>query len=300
MEVNKKNGPICFSEAEHIYWNENDNERYISVTTLIERYGLDFDSEFWSFYKTLEKLIPEDNWKIEKKSLLNRRIVDKNLLSIYNINENEFNEVQQGILDEWEQTNKEACERGTKIHSLLENTFYQAGKNVSLKKFEIGGKFECRKDYTELDLEHGVYPEYLFYYESDDKILRVAGQSDLVIKNGNEIIIADYKTNKKIDTKSYYNQNTKSSDKMKYPLNHLDECNYSHYNLQLSLYAWMLQQIHPEFIIKDLMIIHFDHNNKCTIYHCNYLKNEVEMLLKDYKKQIIRDKQKAKRKPIEY
>lgn len=300
MKIDKQNGNVAFNDESHSYWNVNDNEKYISVTTLIEKFGQTFDKEFWSAYKALEQLIPKDNWKIEKKSLLNTKRFDKSILEVYDISENDFNKVQQDILDSWDNENRKSCERGTKIHSEIENSFYNNPKDISLKKFGIGGKFECKKDYSELDLEYGVYPEYLIYRESDDGILRIAGQVDLIVKSGNEITIIDHKTNKKIDMKSGFNTTTKSNVKMKYPLNTLDDCNFYHYTLQLSTYAWMLQKINPNFVIKDLILNHYDHNGNNTLYHCDYLKNEVERMLYFYKKELILQKQRDKRKRIEY
>lgn len=288
MQIDKRNGNVCFNDENHKYFDVNDeSKQYISVTTLIDRYGQEFNKDFWSAYKALEKLLSKDAWQLEKKSLLASKKFNKELLSTYNISENDFNKAQQDILDEWDKNNREACERGTKIHSELENSFYKAGKNITLQKFGIGGKFECRKDYSDLDLEHGVYPEYLIYRESEDGILKIAGQVDLIIKNGNDIIIVDHKTNKKIDLKSGFNTQTKSTAKMKYPLNNLDDCNFWHYTMQLSTYAWMLQKINPNFVIKDLIINHYDHNGNNTLYHCEYLKHDVEKMLYHYKKSLI-------------
>ena len=300
MKIDKQNGNVCFNDENHCYWNVNDNEKYISVTTLIHQFTQPFDKEFWSAYKALEKLIPKDSWAIEKKSLLNSKKFDKSILDVYDISENDFNKTQQDIRDSWDEENRKSCERGTQIHSDIENSFYKKPKDISLKKFGIGGKFECKKDHTELDLEYGVYPEYLIYRESEDGILRIAGQVDLIIKSGNEITIVDHKTNKKIEQKSFYNSKTRSSTKMKYPLNNLDDVNFYHYTMQLSTYAWMLQKINPNFIIKDLILNHYDHNGNNTLYHCEYLKDEVERMLRFYKKQVILDKQKEKRKRIEY
>lgn len=193
MKIDKQNGNVCFNDENHCYWNINDNEKYISVTTLIHQFTQPFDKDFWSAYKALEKLIPKDSWAIEKKSLLNSKKFDKSILDLYNISELEFNKTQQEILDEWDNENRKSCERGTKIHEELEYSFYNNPHNISLQKFGIGGKFECKKDYSELDLEYGVYPEYLIYRESDDGILRIAGQVDLIIKSGNEITIVDHK-----------------------------------------------------------------------------------------------------------
>lgn len=300
MKIDKQNGNVAFSEDSHTYWNVNDNEKYISVTTLIHKFTQPFDKDFWSAYKALEKLIPKDSWAIEKKSLLSSKKFDKDILDLYNISEVEFNETQQGILDDWDNENRKSCERGTKIHEEIEHSFYKEGHDISLQKFGIGGKFECKKDYSELDLEYGIYPEYLIYRESDDGILRIAGQVDLVIKSGNEITIVDHKTNKKIEQKSGFNTSTKSNVKMKYPLNNLMDCNFYHYTMQLSTYAWMLQKINPNFVIKDLILNHYDHNGNNTLYHCEYLKNEVEKMLYFYKKRVILDKEREKRKRIEY
>lgn len=301
MQIDKRNGNVCFNDSAHCYFDVNDeNKKYISVTTLIGRYEQEFNKDFWSAYKALEKLLPKDSWQLEKKSLLNTKKFNKDILEVYNISENDFNKAQQDILDEWDKNNRESCERGTKIHSELENSFYKAGKNVTLQKFGIGGKFECRKDYSDLDLEYGVYPEYLIYRESDDGVLKIAGQVDLIVKSGNDITICDWKTNKEIKQKSAYNSQTKSTAKMKYPLNTLDDVNFSHYTMQLSTYAWMLQKIHPEFVIKDLVLVHFDHNNKQTIYHCEYRKHDVEKMLYHYKKELILEQQRNKRKRIEY
>ena len=300
MQIDKQNGAVCFNEEAHTYWNENDNEKYISVTTLIGRFSQPFDRNFWSAYKALEKLLSSEDWKIEKKSLLDTHVFNKEILNVYDIDENVFNKTQQDILDEWDKTTRESCERGTKIHAQLEESMYKMGANVSLKKFGIGGKFVCDKGRTNLDLESGVYPEYLISRTSKDGVLRLAGQIDLLVKNGNEITICDWKTNKELKTKGGFDTRSKQTAKMLYPLNKLEDCDLSHYNLQLSTYAWMIEKLNPNFIIKDLVLVHFDHSGKQTVYHLPYLKNEVEQMLIYYKRELIHKKQQEKYKRIEY
>ncbi len=446
MLYDKVNGDVGFLEGPHRYENLKDPSiQYTSVTTMIEKYGKPFDKEFTSKYKALERLLPTEIWKKEKGSIWKNHKIPKNFLEVYDISEEDLNRVQQDILDEWQSINKESCERGTEIHAQLENSFYKAGKNITLQKFGIGGKFECRKGYNELNLEYGVYPEYLIYYDNPKINLHIAGQIDLLVKNGNDISIIDHKglpldtpiltsngwstmgdlkvgdkvfdkegnlcnitvksdvhhnpcykitfntgenivadmehrwlisiedkslvmttleikeclnkfprimsaknipdskikspdfriiksveevetvptqcisvdspshtylcthslivthnTNRKIDTKGFYNSGTRTSDKMLYPLRNLDECNYNHYQLQLSTYAWMLQKINPEFVIKDLILNHYDHEGKNTLYHCSYLKDEVERMLKHFTKKQQLEKQKSKYARIEY
>lgn len=286
MEYDKINNQVAFQEKEHKYFNISDPSiKYTSVTTLIGKYEPEFDKEFASKYKALERLLPATDWKKEKGGIWRSKKISKDFLEVYGISESELNKVQQDILDEWVKINKESCERGTKIHSQLENSFYNVGSNITLKKFGIGGKFECKKNYNELDLEYGIYPEYLIYYDNPKLDLHIAGQIDLLVKNENNIYIIDHKTNKKIDLKGFYNNVTKSSEKLKYPLTSLDNCNFNVYQLQLSTYAWMLQKINPNFVIKGLILNYYDHEGNNTLYPCSYLKDDVEKMLKHFAKQ---------------
>jgi len=301
MKIDKQNGPIAFNDNEHRYWNVNDESvKYTSVTTLIGKYEPEFDKEFVSKYKALERLVSADLWKKEKGGIWKSHKIPDEYLEVHNISKDDLNKVQQEILDEWAETNRIACERGTKIHSQLENSFYNAGSNITLKKFGIGGKFECKKNYTELDLDYGVYPEYLIYYDNPKIDLHIAGQIDLIVKCGNEITIIDHKSNKKIDLKGFYNSSTRTTEKLKYPLGTLDNCNFNVYQLQLSTYAWMLQKINPNFVIKDLILNHYDHDGNNALYHCSYLKNEVEKMLKHFAKQQKLENQRKKYERIEY
>jgi hypothetical protein len=301
MQIDKQNGSVAFNDLNHKYWNINDESiQYTSVTTLIGKYEQDFDKEFVSKYKALEKLVPTDVWKKEKGGIWKSHKIPKEFLEVHDINENELNKVQQDILDEWAEINRISCERGTKIHSQLENSFYKAGSNITLKKFGIGGKFICKKDYSELDLDYGVYPEYLIYYDNPKIGLHIAGQIDLLVKNGNDIHIIDHKSNKKIDLKAFYDSSIRSEKKMKYPLTDLGDCNFNHYQLQLSTYAWMVQKLNPNFVIKSLTLNHYDHEGNNTLYPCSYLKDDVEKMLKHFARQQKLENQKKKYERIQY
>lgn len=194
LKIDKQNENVAFNEKNHVYFDVTDaKKKYISVTTMIEKFGQPFDKDFWSSYKALEKLLPAEEWAIEKKSLLNSKKFNKELLELHNINEDDFNREQQAILDSWQAENKKSCERGTAIHANLENSFYRKKKNIDLAKYQVGGKFECIKDKTELDLENGVYPEYLISWDSPSGKLHVAGQIDVIAKKGNSICLLDWK-----------------------------------------------------------------------------------------------------------
>ena len=301
MNYDKCNGDVWFRESDHVYGNFKQPEiKYTSVTTLIGKYEQPFDKEFVSRYKALEKLIPANEWKKDKGTFWKNHFIPKEYLEVKGLSEEEVNRVQQDILDEWAETNRISCERGTKIHAKIENSFYNKGNDINLQKFGIGGKFQCKKNYSELNLEYGVYPEYIIYYDNPKLDLHIAGQIDLLVKDGNDIILGDWKTNNKLDIKGFYNNFTKTTQKMKYPLTNIEDCNLWHYYLQLSTYAFMLQKINPDFNIKRLFIYHFDHNNNQTLYEVPYLKDDVKKMLIHFAKQQKIEKQKSKYARIEY
>lgn len=305
MRVDKQNQNVCYNDEKHLYWDENG--KYVSVTTLIGKFCQDFDSDFWSGYKALEKLLSAEEFKIEKSQLQKTHKIDiKYFCDMYGFTVNDFNKAQQDILDEWAKTNADSCERGSRIHAELENKYISKGQ-CDMKKFGLGGKFEVNtnkslmdKNTDLLNIERGVFPEYLIYRNSPDGKFKLAGQIDLLIKDGNDIYIIDYKTNKKLEDKSFFDSRTKKSVMMKYPMSNLMDCNKVHYTLQLSTYAWMLQKLNPKFVIKKLMLIHYDHQGNVTEHELEYLKDDVERMCKFYKKQSMLEELKASRRPIEF
>lgn len=299
-KVDKENEDTVYSDEEHVYIDKHDNSKFISVTTLIHNYAQEFDEEFWSSYKALEELIDGDTFSILKRTLLQSRKFDTRLLKKFNIDQTKFLEKQNAIKDEYKRKREESCVRGTNIHAAFENSFYNK-KQFDFGKYgykDLVGQFECRKDYYKLDLENGVYPEFLISLTSRDGILKVAGQIDLLIKKGNDIYIIDWKSNTKIEKQSYYNKSTKKYQMMKFPLNHIMDSNYWHYTLQLSCYAYLLQQLNPDFNIKGLKIVHIDHDNKKHEYDVEYLKEDVEKMFKHYKRQLKARLEYDKLKPV--
>lgn len=300
MKIDKKNGNVNFNEENHKYWND-DGKDYISVTTLIGKFEQPYDKEFWSKYKALEKILGKEKFNsLEKAKLLKTKTWDNSVLENYEISQTDFNIEQQAILDEWDKTNRDACIRGTTIHAAMEKKFYTNAKSYSLKQYGLGGKFECKKGYNTLDLERGVYPEYLVYRESEDGIIRIAGQIDLLIKDGNNITIADYKTNKELKMKSGYDPMSKKYAMMQYPLSNLMDCNFYHYTLQLSTYAWIIEKNNPSFKINKLILVYFDYDGNVTIHEVEYLKDEVERMLSWYRRGLKKEERNNKRKEIEF
>ena len=296
MEYDKKNGNVAFRESDHVYFNLKDaDKKYTSVTTLIHKYTQEFDKDFWSSYKSLQFLIPAEYFKLEKGRLLETKKIDiENMCKAYDIDIKEFESKRQSILDEWSKANSDACIRGTALHKQMEDLVYDNPDTI-VRKYGFGGKFQIKKDYSDLDLKYGLYPEYLIYNDE----MGLAGQIDLLIKDDNDITLIDHKSNS-IKMESGYDPSIKKRTMMQYPLNNLMDCNFYHYSLQLSTYAYMLQKINPNFNIKRLALNPISENGCGELIDCQYLRKEVELMVKDYNKKLVKQTIKDKYKPIKF
>lgn len=149
-------------------------------------------------------------------------------------------------------------------------------------------------------LINGIYPEHMVYLKSAG----ICGQSDLVEIVNDTVHITDYKTNKKIDKTSFVNWEG-ISKKMLGPVAHLDDCNLNHYNLQLSIYMYIILKHNPNLKPGNLIIHHISFEEEdepdefgypitklsdqgepiikeIEVHEMPYLKNEVINVLKWY------------------
>lgn len=281
--IDKETDSIVYFDDTHEYRAKEDDLQGVSVTTMIHAYINPFDATFWSSYKALEALLEPEIFGILKPKLLQTKRFNKSILTKLDIDLDLFNLKKQEILDGYTLENKKSCEYGTKIHAQIENALYGRDPNT-LKKFGVGGKMPVYKGKYILELGSGVYPEFMISYRENDFLL--CGQVDLIIAEGDDIVIIDHKSNKKIEFKSFFDKYKKSQTMMKYPLNTIQDCNGQHYTLQLSTYAWMIQQLNPRYNIKRLTIHWIDHDGKESFIDVPYMKQEVEKMLADYKKKL--------------
>lgn len=167
----------------------------------------------------------------------------------------------EDILKEWEDKRISASTMGIKTHSVIQ-TYLETGivdiENKALidtfKKIKFKGKLEC-----EVILSN--------------KKLKIAGTADLVEYYKNRCNIWDYKTNKEI---SYY---SKYNDRFYKPLDHLENCLYNKYALQLSLYAWLLEQDNKE--IGQLGIFWIESKYSIKFIPIPYMRYEIEKIVYD-------------------
>lgn len=173
------------------------------------------------------------------------------------------------VLEMWDAGRQQACDRGVDYHSLLENYI----NGVEIKEFDdlqnIIGTFT--QHFTKSDFK-SIYCERMLFNHD----YKIAGTSDLVCDVKKDYFdIYDYKTNKKFNLFSKYSKYLLS------PIDHLQECEYNTYNLQLSLYAYMYEK-ETGRRVRRLGIFYFPHEGGLQFFHMPYMKIEALLLLKHY------------------
>lgn len=225
---------------------EKPELKFTSVSKLIEHVKQPFDKDFWSEKKAKEKGITKEE-----------------------------------MLAEWAETNRIALEKGTKYHNEYEQKLLQ-GKRTH-PSIETDGIKQAH-DLTQL--QPGVHPELIIY----NLRYGIVGTADIVeLYEDKTFDIKDHKTNRKLEFESFKKFDPIYKDRrpvmMLTPLQHLQDANGIHYTLQLSLYAYMLEQF--GYKCNSLTIHHviFDGNEPCNIvdYPLEYMKKEVINLLNWYK-----------------
>ena len=217
---------IVFNAADHSYKSiDAEGINWISVTTLVSHFKKPFDAK-----------------KIADK-------VSKNKKSKW------YGLSPESIIGIWDGEADRAVTLGTYYHNQRETDLCALAsierEGVTVPVFaplpeKLGVKYAPSQK-----LEPGVYPEHMVYLKS----VGICGQSDLVEVVNDKVNIIDYKTNKEIKKESYVNYEG-ISEKMAPPITSLDDCNFNHYALQLSIYMYIILKHNPKLKPGRIFIHH--------------------------------------------
>lgn len=174
------------------------------------------------------------------------------------------------VLAEWERLNTEACDYGTAIHLLMEN-YIKEGIRGETRHRALYDSFDQAMD-EYVGRRRQILSELILWNDE----ARIAGTSDLVIElNDEEFCIGDFKTNKKFTFYSGF------GDKMSYPVEHLTDCKYSVYSLQLSMYGYFHELLTGRRC-RNVFLLYLK-DGKWEYIPANYMKYEVMALLNHYR-----------------
>jgi ATP-dependent exoDNAse (exonuclease V) beta subunit len=256
LELNRFSS-ITFHEKEHQY--TIGGQKLVSVTTVISEFKESFDREG-----------------------ISKRAAEKRGVSV------------DEILKEWDIKKELACEKGTCFHAYAEQFLANKAYTYPVQSLrELFGK----------DPFEDVWPELValfqtFYRDSSrnlvpvksevvigDAELGIGGMIDQIYfnKKSGMLEIWDWKTNKVIAKKNDFHRT------MLPPLEHLDECEWNTYSLQLALYKYIIEKNTNLRFGNSYLAWFREGNETYKIYKCAPFQKEIRDLLEFYKEKQLRE-----------
>ena len=226
QNVHPRDKSIRFYEPTHTYYIKGSSENVISCTGFLHHFFPHFEPK-----KTIAKMMSSPKWP----------------LSPY------FGKTADEIEKQWSDSGKEASGLGTAMHLAIE-LFLNGAEDRIDPKVKTTPEWTYFTQFWD-DCGHDLEP-YRMEWEvwSEDHLL--CGSIDGVFrrKSDGKICIYDWKRSKEIKTSNDFETGYP-------PVDHLPNCNYWHYSLQLNTYRWFLETLYG-LDIGDMYLVILHPNNK--------------------------------------
>lgn len=311
---------LIFKEDGHKYNDTNGND-YISTTTILHSLAPSFDKKYWLKKKAKELGISEK--RLEKQW---QDITDE----ACSRGTKTHNGLEDGI--KTSSMFKSAVKYMIRDNGEMITIADLPNINLNVKQLDI-------KEF--IDATENKYPQvydiFHYYTNAGYKIYAeigaflmdflISGTIDVLCIRDDKFVIGDWKTNRgglKFEAGYYKKDKTQKPNQLTNdwvtkkefllpPVNHLPNCNGSIYNLQLSMYAFMVESIlgipnaglwlchiDSDFVLNEYGmpkrfpdgLYHVKKNpiEKTTIYKMKYLKEEIIRILADRRKVVNANK----------
>ena len=311
---------LIFKEDGHKYNDTNGND-YISTTTILHSLAPAFDKKYWLKKKAKELGISEK--RLEKQW---QDITDE----ACSRGTKTHNGLEDGI--KTSSMFKSAVKYMIKDNGEMITIADLPNINLNVKQLDI-------KEF--IDATENKYPQvydiFHYYTNAGYKIYAeigaflmdflISGTIDVLCIRDDKFVIGDWKTNRgglKFEAGYYKKDKTQKPNQLTNdwvakkefllpPVNHLPNCNGSIYNLQLSMYAFMVESIlgipnaglwlchiDSDFVLNEYGmpkrfpdgLYHVKKNpvEKTTVYKMKYLKEEIIRILADRRKVVNANK----------
>jgi ATP-dependent exoDNAse (exonuclease V) beta subunit len=172
------------------------------------------------------------------------------------------------VCQEWKRQGVNAADLGTKLHKYIEDKYNEiiegrVGNKVGEDMKTRGPEYDYADQFMEKKHREGFVPfrtEWMLY----DERLKISGTIDMIYYHPvtQTYHMVDWKRSKKISKYGYRRYGLG-------PCSNLQDCNYSHYSLQLNIYKWLLET-HYSIQIQSMDIVVLHPSNK------TFLEFEIE------------------------
>lgn len=247
---------ITYFDNDHTYKIDQEPSARVSVTGLVNSVKEKFDEEKWSKIKA-----------------------------------GEFGCTPEEVKLVWKKNNQMSTMQGSTLHNYIDNFYQNKVKpyNRVLTESILG---QTLHEMMYKNLKTLVKQFNNFYKETNEYILpiknelvvgdlentRICGMLDMLAYNtqNNTFEIYDFKTNKE------FNESSRFEKKLLPPVEHLDECEFNSYSLQLSLYKLFIEK-YTNIQIGDIKVVWFSINNSdYKIITLKYMPKECDAIMNKF------------------
>lgn len=239
---------VYLEPIEHVYIHRETGKHYTSVTRVISSIEEEFDTD--SVATAISLQVDDDPKK----------------------NPHYVGMTKDRIVAYWQEINDAANEYGTMVHEIVEK--YLLAKKWYFPDDEFEKKVIAAYEALNIDEGKFIWPERILFSEEYE----LAGTTDVLIDIDDVFFdVGDWKTNKEFN---YFSKYGKTLLK---PFEHLQDCQFVVYTIQLSTYA-LMYEMETGKKCRQIWVGYFD-KKTCTFSKINlmYMKHEAEKLLKLHK-----------------
>jgi len=231
---------IRFFEPTHTYYIDGSSTNVTSCTGFLHQFFPHFDAK-----ATIQKMMRSPKWAQSKY----------------------FGKTATEIETGWSDSGKEASGLGTAMHLAIEQFLNGAHKRID-PAVKDTPEWQYFMNFWELH-GHDLEP-YRMEWEVWSAPHLLCGSIDGVFKRRSDgkIVLYDWKRSKEIKSTNDY-------EKGYAPVDHLPNCNYWHYTLQLNTYRWFLETLYGLEVGDMYLVILHPNNPNYRRIRLNRLEKEV-------------------------
>jgi hypothetical protein len=242
---------LVFDEPSHTYYIDGSSKGVISVTGFLHSFFGHFDAD-----ATIDKMMSSPKWPDSKY----------------------YGMTKEQIKAMWNENGRIASEAGTKMHLAIEMFMNDATHLIPddvLASVEWKYFTKFWKDFGD-DLE-----PWRMEYEVFIEEIKLAGSIDAIFrrKSDGKFLIYDWKRSKEIKTENNFQSGLA-------PLDHLPDCNYWHYSLQLNVYRYILENYYNMEVADMYLVIMHPDNKSYKRMRLNRMDDEVALMIEARRKAV--------------
>lgn len=250
INAHERDSRITFQEEGHVYTVDGMPNVYESVTTVIHHFFEEFDAD-----KVIDKMMASKNWPNNVKY---------------------YGKTKDEIKAQWTSAGEYASSMGSKMHLDIEMFFDDEDHHVKYETMEAHSiEFKYFLNFYKKCVipKIKIYRTEMYVFDEETKI---CGSIDALFQDLNDptlFYIGDWKRSNEIKKHNPWKNGL-------FPVNHLEDTNYSKYSLQLNLYKYILEKNYNMKIGGMFLIVLHPKNDNYLVEYVNDMGKEIKDIIK--------------------